>query len=152
MTPGIGRLHAMPSKSSVKLLQEVVKEVGVYPAEAYLFVQEGLTLTVEKAHAEQTDPDASRHVSGRQLCDGLRELAFRRWGRLAGTVLTRWNITTTLDFGRIVFAMVEHDLLQKTEEDTLDDFRNIFDLSSFDGGYRIEATMASEGSKKAERK
>jgi uncharacterized repeat protein (TIGR04138 family) len=128
----------MPPKGPTKSLQEVVDAVGVYPADAYLFVQQGLNYTVEKVHKD-TDPEASHHVGGRELCDGLRELALKNWGLLARIVLQRWNITTTMDFGRIVFAMVEHDLLQKTEEDTIEDFRQVYDFrAAFENNYRIE--------------
>jgi uncharacterized repeat protein (TIGR04138 family) len=132
----------MPPSGPAKSLQEVVQAVGIYPAEAYLFVQQGLTYTVQKIHAAQTDPQASRHVSGRDLCEGLRELALKQWGLMARTVLARWNITSTMDFGRIVFAMVEHDLLQKTENDRVEDFRKVYDFTTaFEKDYRIEATL-----------
>ena len=121
-------------------MQQVVDDLGTYPAEAYAFIQQGLSFTVQKLHGKVKDPTASRHVSGADLCEGLRELALGQWGRLARTVLRRWNITSTLDFGRIVFAMIEAGLMQKTDEDTLDDFRNIFDFrTAFESDYQIPA-------------
>ncbi len=119
-------------------LRQIVEEVGLYPVEAFEFVQLGLGLTVQRLHAEQTDPDASRHISGRELCLGLRDVAHERWGYLAGAVLKKWNITRTLDFGKIVFAMVEHGLLSKTDEDSIEDFRQVFDFQeTFERDYRI---------------
>src|SRR3954447_18237767 len=77
----------------LKSLDEIVDEVGLYPREAFKFVQAGLSHTVEKIHAEiADDPDANRHVTGQQLCEGLREYALNEWGLLAGTVLRRWGI------------------------------------------------------------
>ena len=111
-----------------KSLEQLVEEVGLYPREAYEFIQQGLSYTVQKLHGEEKDPDASRHVSGRELSQGLREFALLQWGMLAGTVLRRWNILRTDDFGRIVFAMVESKLLQKTDEDELGDFECVFDF------------------------
>src|SRR6478735_3013965 len=116
-----------PKKPSTKLakpktLQQLVKDVGLYPAEAYDFIQQGLGYTVQKIHRDLTDPEASRHVSGRQLCEGLREYALSRWGLLAKVVLDRWNITATLDFGRIVFALIDAGHMQKTDDDTIGDF------------------------------
>jgi uncharacterized repeat protein (TIGR04138 family) len=129
----------MPPPGPAKSLQEVVQAVGIYPAEAYHFVQQGLTYTVQKIHAAQSDPEASRHVSGRDLCEGLRELALKQWGLMARTVLARWNITSTMDFGRIVFAMVEHQLLQKTENDRVEDFRQVYDFATaFEKNYQIQ--------------
>ena len=119
-------------------MQQVVEDLGLYPPEAYAFIQQGLSFTVQKLHGKVKDPKANRHVSGPDLCEGLRELALNQWGRLARTVLKRWNITTTLDFGRIVFAMVEAGLMQKTDDDTLEDVRNVFDFrAALENEYKI---------------
>jgi uncharacterized repeat protein (TIGR04138 family) len=124
---------------SEKKLEDIVEEVGLYPIEAYEFVHNGLGYTVNKLHGNKKDPKASRHVSGRDLCDGLREYALAKWGLMARTVLGRWNIRKTYDFGRIVFAMVDNGLMQKTDDDTIEDFRDVFDFkTAFDAGYRIE--------------
>jgi uncharacterized repeat protein (TIGR04138 family) len=80
----------------------------------------------------------NRHVSGVELSWAVRDYALRRWGRLARIVLDRWHIRETLDFGRIVFAMVENGYMQKQPHDSIDDFRNVFDFrEAFDGAYRI---------------
>ena len=122
-----------------KKLEEIVEQVGLYPIEAYEFVQHGLGYTVNKIHGKVKDPKVSRHVGGRDLCEGLREYALMKWGLMARTVLGRWNIRRTLDFGKIVFALVDNGWMQKTEEDTLEDFREVFDFkSAFEAGYRIE--------------
>jgi uncharacterized repeat protein (TIGR04138 family) len=145
------KLAVMPSKGPTKTLQEVIDAVGVYPEDAYVFVQEGLNYTVSQVH-QNTAADASHHVGGRELCGGLRELALKRWGLLARTVLERWNITSTMDFGRIVFAMVDHDMLQKTDEDSIDDFRQVYDFrTAFESDYRIEPKVLSERPKRTER-
>ena len=121
-----------------KCVQQVVENVGLYPPEAYAFIQKGLNHTVQKMHGAQKDPKASRHVTGHDLCEGLREVALNEWGRLARTVLRRWNITSTLDFGRMVFAMVDAGLMQKTEDDSLEDFRNVYDFrAAFEAEYQI---------------
>ena len=125
-----------------KELQQIVDEVGLYPIAAYQFLQEGLSRTVNKVHGEVTDPNVSRHVGGKDLCEGLRELALQKWGLLAGTVLKRWNVSRTLDFGRMVFALVDSGHMQKTDDDTLDDFRDVYDFkNAFDSGYRIESKV-----------
>jgi uncharacterized repeat protein (TIGR04138 family) len=147
------KLSNMSAKNPAKSLQEVVDEVGVYPADAYLFVQQGLSFTVDKIHGQITEPDASHHISGRDLCLGLREVAQDRWGFLARTVLERWNITSTLDFGRIVFAMVEHHLMQKTEDDNLTDFRQVYDFqAAFERDYHINPAAKDDRPKRAESK
>src|SRR5438128_3033959 len=96
-----------------KPIEQIVAEVGDYPLEAFEFVQRGLQYTVQKLHGEREQQEAkgqeprSRHVSGQQLCEGLREFALLQWGMLARMVLARWNLAKTSDVGRIVFTLVE---------------------------------------------
>ena len=116
-----------------KLQKKSISEVAgqtVYPPEAFEFVREGLSLTVQRVHRDADDlPEGQRHVTGHDLACGLRDLAISRWGVLAGTVLAHWNIHTTMDFGRIVFAMVQSGVMHKTPEDSVDDFRDGYDFS-----------------------
>jgi uncharacterized repeat protein (TIGR04138 family) len=127
-----------------KSLEQVVASVGLYPMAAYEFVQHGLAYTVRKIHGEEAarprpQPVPCRHVTGQDLCLGLREFALLKWGFLARTVLARWNIRRTIDFGRIVFALVESGWMAKTDQDSIEDFRDVFDFSSaFETDYRIE--------------
>jgi len=72
----------------------------------------------------------NRHVTGEQLCRGLRELALKRWGVMAPSVLRKWGITGTVDFGKIVFFLVEHDFLQKQPHDSIEDFIDVYDFQS----------------------
>lgn len=105
-----------------------------YTLDAFVFVQQGLDFTARRIHGQpprdpdDEDADASRHISGEQLCCGLRDFAIDQYGLLAKTVLRRWNITRSEDFGRIVFAMVDQGLMHKTEEDDITDFIDVFDF------------------------
>jgi uncharacterized repeat protein (TIGR04138 family) len=72
---------------------------------------------------------SSSHVTGQQLCMGLREFAIQQYGMLAPAVLWHWNIRRTEDFGRIVYAMIDGGVLSRTAEDSIDDFSGVFDFS-----------------------
>lgn len=102
-----------------------------YPLDAFAFVQRGLDYTVKRLHGEQKPggDSTTRHVTGRDLCMGLRDFATEQYGLLARTVLRRWNIQGTEDFGNIVFAMVDAGMMHKTEEDSLDDFIGVYDFA-----------------------
>ena len=77
-----------------------------------------------------------RHISGRELSEGVRELALGQYGVLAGTVLEHWGIHATQDLGDIVFALVDCGVLVKREDDRKDDFRDVFDFEeAFELGY-----------------
>lgn len=107
-----------------------------YPPQAFEFVRQGLAHTVQIIHGEIASAssehgeheDATRHVSGRQLCFGLKDYAIQRYGLLARTVLRSWSINRTEDFGRIVFAMVDAGLMRKTDEDSIEDFQGVFEF------------------------
>ncbi len=105
------------------------EKAGPYPPEAFAFVQHGLRYTIEQVRKNDSSvPTEGRHVSGQELCLGLRDYALQQYGLLARTVLGRWCIGRTEDFGRIVFAMVEAGLMRKTDEDRMEDFRAVFDF------------------------
>lgn len=99
-----------------------------YSPEAFRFIQDGLSHTAKVIHGEASTANESRHVSGQQLCLGLRDFAVQQYGLLAKAVLFRWNVRRTEDFGRLVFAMIQAGLMRKTDEDSLEDFIGVFDF------------------------
>ena len=134
--------QSQPTPAPKKPIEDIIDDQGLYPRDAFDFVRRGLAYTVENVHAELTDPNASRHVSGQQLCEGLREFALLQWGLLARTVLRRWNVTRTEDFGVIVFTLVESGEMSRTPDDTIEDFRNVYEFSkAFESAYRIECRL-----------
>lgn len=117
------------SQETPKDFESIVREDGRYPIEAFAFLQDGLKRAVREVYGQQAELEGGpHHVTGEQLCHALRAEAVERWGLLARTVLKRWNINSTLDFGRMVFLLTENGLWQKTEEDTLEDFRDVYDF------------------------
>lgn len=133
----------MPKVAPGKSLEELAQQVGTYAVDAYYFVQQGLAQTAHAVHGNRTK-DACRHISGQQLAEGLRDVAVNNWGFMARTVLERWGIYSTLDFGRIVYAMIDAGIMARTDEDSIDDFRNVYDFrTAFDRGYRITATVTA---------
>ena len=80
-----------------------------------------------------------RHVSGKELLEGIKKLARERFGLMARTVLDSWGVRTTEDFGNIVFNLVNAELLSRTEEDTIEEFSDVYDFDeAFVRGYKIE--------------
>lgn len=112
-----------------KTIDQIVAEDGRYPLAAVQFVREGLNHTLGLFFPDKA-PDEKQHVSGEQLCGGLRDLALKRWGLMARSVLAGWNITRTRDFGEIVFILVNSGWMQKNEEDSVEDFDEVFDLEN----------------------
>jgi uncharacterized repeat protein (TIGR04138 family) len=110
-------------------VRDRIPPLSEYPPQACQFIREGLAHTVKMVHGEGGDAeDESRHVTGQQLCLGLRDFAVRRYGLLARTVLRTWNIHTTEDLGKLVFSMIEAQLMRKTDDDRLEHFQGVFDF------------------------
>jgi uncharacterized repeat protein (TIGR04138 family) len=116
------------SDESEKSMEEVIRKDGRYPLEAFAFLHEGLGAAVKTTHGSKSQPAGPRHVSGQELCLALRDIAIQRWGMLARTVLERWNIRSTIDFGNMVYLLVNNDFMKKTDEDSLEDFRDVFNF------------------------
>jgi uncharacterized repeat protein (TIGR04138 family) len=92
-----------------------------YSLQAYLFILNALDRVVDNLLE-------SRHVSGRELSEGCRELAVEEYGPFARTVLEYWGITSTKDFGELIFNLLDCGILTKTEEDSKEDFLDLYDF------------------------
>ncbi|QDT64523.1 Minf_1886 family protein [Calycomorphotria hydatis] len=118
-----------------------------YHRNAYHFVFSALQYTQEKLErtAAHVINEEDAHISGQELCDGLRELAIDKFGLLASTVLSQWGIESTDDIGRIVFELIERGEMRKTDRDTLTDFMGLYEFSEvFDQSYAIDTTNVFE--------
>lgn len=109
-----------------KTFEDVAAHVGVYSVDAFYFIQDALDDISAAVHPNATGEE--RHVTGQQLSIGLRDKAIANWGLLAATVLSRWGVYETLDFGKIVYALIDAGLFNKTEDDSIEDFRNVYDF------------------------
>lgn len=106
---------------------KLAKDAGGFSPHVFEFVRDGLQHASEDAHrGEDLGEDESRHVSGQELCQGLRDLAIRRYGPLARTVLEQWNVHSTADFGKVVFTLIDVGVLRKTEDDAFEDFVDVY--------------------------
>ena len=124
------------------------KTAGPYPLEAFEFVREGLGFTVEQLQQIRGEPlimgdEEDRHVSGQELCLGLRDFAIRQYGLMAPAVLHHWNVRRTSDFGRIVFAMIDYGLMRKNDRDSIEDFQDVFDFDIEFDRDRVLAMLSS---------
>jgi uncharacterized repeat protein (TIGR04138 family) len=129
-------------------LEEVVRGDPRYAYEAYEFVFAALAHTQkllgripppESVAASPAEGEKEYHVSGQQLCEGIRDLALREFGLLARTVFRLWGIHRTADFGEIVFNLIEAGLMSKTDRDSRGDFADVYDLDeALVRDYRIE--------------
>lgn len=107
-------------------IEIIVNRDKRYKIDAYHFVLEALNYTVKKLKRP-------RHVRGGELLEGIKEYAKKEFGPMARTVLEHWGITSTIDFGNIVFNLIDVKLLGKTEEDSIEDFKDGYDFKEVFG-------------------
>jgi uncharacterized repeat protein (TIGR04138 family) len=118
----------MQPVSFEEILDQIVAKDTRYHRDAYLFLREALDYT-HKTLGKEGKGSPNRHVTGQQLLEGVRQYAVDQYGPMALTVFEEWNIRSCKDFGEIVFVMVEHSLLAKTEKDTREDFETGYDFN-----------------------
>jgi uncharacterized repeat protein (TIGR04138 family) len=120
----------MQNVSFDEIVERIVDTDRRFQPGAYEFLREALDFTQQQAASDGIE--VQRHVTGQQLLEGIREFALREFGPMAMTVFNAWGVTRCEDFGDIVFNLIEHQVLKKTERDSRADFK---------GGYDFEAAF-----------
>ncbi|MEM9379094.1 MAG: Minf_1886 family protein [Planctomycetota bacterium] len=108
-------------------LRKVAKMDPRYRLEAYQFLFDALDKTVRMT-GKQQEEGTGKHVTGQELLEGMRQHAVRMFGPLAAQVWRTWGVESTLDWGRIVFNLVESEMLRRQDTDTIEDFRDGYDF------------------------
>lgn len=116
-----------------EIVSLICKEDPRFNRRAYEFVRLGLDQTVKELRKKNpSKSEKSLHVSGRELVEGLRVYALDQYGPLAKAVLNDWGIKRCIDFGDIVFNLIEYNIFSKTANDRREDFADIY---SFDDAF-----------------
>jgi uncharacterized repeat protein (TIGR04138 family) len=129
-----------PVDLETAIRRQVLSRDPRFELAAYFFIYEALAYTQKALGRDGPNlTPAQRHVSGQELVNGIREYAAQMFGPLAPTVFRSWRVRRTEDFGEIVFNLVEHGLLGKTEKDMREDFAGGFDFDqAFEGPFKVE--------------
>jgi uncharacterized repeat protein (TIGR04138 family) len=110
-----------------EVIELIRKENPRFGKGAYVFVRQALDHTLRRREEKKVKA-VSRHVSGQELLEGIREFALDQYGPLAGTLLAEWNVAECRHFGEIVFQLVDYGVLGKTDDDKLEDFCDGYDF------------------------
>ena len=114
-----------------------------YSKNAYFFVLDALDHTQSLL---TSSGQVDRHIGGKELLEGIRNLATERFGALAKEVFNQWGILSTEDFGQVVFNLVHEGLLQRRAQDSLLDFANGYDFErEFEADYDFRAAWEKLG-------
>ncbi len=110
--------------------QEAVEKIGAedprYHAEAYTFLRDALDATLKRR--KKSKKDVPSHVSAAELLEGFRLHALQECGPMAITVFEYWGVRSCEDIGNMVFNLVRIGVFGKTDEDTLESFREGYDF------------------------
>ena len=112
------------------VLNAILEKDSRYHRDAYLFLRESLDHTQKTIGRKRREVG---HITGQELLAGIREYALENFGPMAISVLEEWGVRSCEDFGNMVFLMVDHNLLRKTEQDSPEDFRHGY---SFEEAFR----------------
>jgi uncharacterized repeat protein (TIGR04138 family) len=132
-------------------LSRVLARDPRYTIEAYAFVLEALenaktrkrrvrARTARARGRSRRDPFA-HHVSGQELCEGVRQLALNCYGRMARVVLGHWGLHATGDLGNVVYNLIAAGIFDKTPTDSRTDFDDVFD---FDQAFVHEFALSAD--------
>ena len=121
------------SSSLEDRLKCVAVRDGRYHINAYRFVYEALDYTVKQL-------EKKRHITGRELLEGIKNLALEQFGALAVMVFDVWGVRATSDFGNIVFNLVEAEMMSRSEDDCREDFDRVYDFREV---FRIDSKPRS---------
>ena len=117
----------MSSKNFHDVIRLIRKDDARYETGAYLFMRHALDHTLTRIKEEEKT-NRNRHVTGQELCEGIRDYALEQYGPMTRTLLAEWGINSTEDFGQIVFNLVETGVFGKTETDCVEDFNQVYDF------------------------
>ena len=118
-----------------EILDQLQERNPRFDTRAYFFVLAAL-------HSVIHSLDEPRHISGKELAEGVRHMALERFGPMARSVLEHWGIHATEDVGGVVFALVEQGMLIKQDGDRPEDFADVFDFEEvFELNYPWEARI-----------
>ena len=118
--------HHMQKIGFAEALDSIVKSDPRYQRDAYVFLRDALDFTTKRQ--KKAKGTSIRHVSGPELLEGLRQYALKEFGPLVMTVFDNWGIHSCEDIGHMVFNLIGAGIFGKTEEDSIEDFKNVYDF------------------------
>src|SRR5215212_7271896 len=107
-------------------LESVVSSDPRYQRDGYIFLRDALDFTTKQQ--KKVKGVSVRHVTGPELLDGVRQYALKEFGPMVMTVFDSWGIHSSEDVGHMVFNLIGAGIFGKTEQDSIEDFKNVYDF------------------------
>ena len=107
-------------------LDAIIAADSRYARDGYIFLRDALDFTTKQQ--KKIKGTSVRHVSGPELLDGVRRYALKEFGPMVITVFSYWGIHSCEDIGHVVFNLIGAGIFGKTEQDSMEDFKNVYDF------------------------
>ncbi|HEY4284691.1 MAG TPA: Minf_1886 family protein [Chthoniobacterales bacterium] len=105
-------------------LDSIIASDPRYARDAYVFLRDALDFTTKRQ--KKLKGTTVRHVSGPELLEGVRQYALKEFGPLVMTVFGYWGLHSCEDIGHMVFNLIGAGIFGKTDEDSIEDFKNVY--------------------------
>jgi uncharacterized repeat protein (TIGR04138 family) len=121
-------------------VEKICRQDKRYHQDAYAFLRDSLEATMKRRKKTRKDPGS--HVGAEELLDGFRLHAINEFGPMSLMVLNYWGLQCSEDVGNMVFNLVNAEVFGKTDEDTIESFRDVFDFTEvFVAPFRPEGEL-----------
>ena len=126
----------------MEALEAITGRDDRYDKEAYAFLRDALESTIKRR--KKTRKEVGSHVSAAELLEGFRLHALHEFGPMTLTVLDYWGVRSCEDVGHMVFNLVASGVFGKTDEDSIEGFREGYDFEeAFVRPFRPERSRLS---------
>ena len=116
-------------EDTTALWDRVATEVGV-PIEGLEFICDSLRYTPQYYGEEPDDVEGQvRHCGAVEFCGGFVRFAKDTFGGDFVTALKLWGLDTSEKLGRVVYYLIDVNLIERQDGDDQSDFDGQFDLT-----------------------
>ena len=122
----LARTIVMQKIGFAEALDSIVATDARYARDAYVFLRDALDFTTKQQ--KKIKGTTVRHVAGPELLEGVRQYALKEFGPMVVTVFSYWGIHSCEDIGHMVFNLIGAGIFGKTDEDSMEDFKSVYDF------------------------
>lgn len=102
-------------------VEAITQKHPEYTPEAYFFMRDAMDYATEQINKETEHPN----LSAEELYLSACAYALDEYGPLARKVLETWGISSSTDFGSVVYNLIEASVFGKQKDDSPSDFDHL---------------------------
>jgi uncharacterized repeat protein (TIGR04138 family) len=122
-----------------KFWKRVSDSTGV-PLEGLSFIYDACDFTQQSREHETGGIERRlRHFSAAEFCQSFVRLAQEKFGDESIAALRSWHLDSSEKLGRVIYRLIDHNIMQRRDGDAQSDFGGQFDFSGEIGSGSTEA-------------